>query len=179
MRIPSSIQGMLFAPVLICLFFVLKAFCPESAGESCFADQFAVPIFLPLVAIYKIFGNSSVIGGHEFILVLIYWAVLGFLIGLVIDLLWHRNKEAPIVKSQTVVPPPINKVNLTPPPKPAPVPAPVVPLLKVEPLVTPKSDLVKPVIPVITAMPKAPPANLPGATPVKPPINLLDREEYK
>lgn len=86
MRIPSSIKGAIFAPVLICLFFVLKVFCPESAGNSCFADQFAVPIFLPLVAIYKIFGDSSIIHGQEFLVVMIYWAVIGFLVGLVVDL---------------------------------------------------------------------------------------------
>src|SRR5688500_5801407 len=91
MRIPFSVRGLIFSPTLICLVFLLKAFCPDSAGSSCFADQFAVPIFLPLVAIYKIFGGSAVIGGQEFLLIMIYWAFIGFLIGLVFDL-WKRGE---------------------------------------------------------------------------------------
>lgn len=105
MRIPSSVQGLLFAPTLVCLFFALKAFCPDSAGSSCFADQFAVPIFLPLVAIYKIFGNSSVIGGHEFLFILTYWAFIGFLVGLGVDLLFsHKKRSKPASPTSTSMP---------------------------------------------------------------------------
>ena len=107
-RIPSSVQGLLFAPVVICLFFILKAFCPESAGDSCFADQFAVPIFLPLVAVYKIFGDTSPILGQEFLFIIIYWAFLGFLIGLIFDLLEHKREVVePIPEANIIAPPPI------------------------------------------------------------------------
>ncbi len=95
MRIPSAIQGAVFAPVLVCLFFLLKAFCPESAGDSCFADQFAVPIFLPLVAVYKIFGDSSVVYGQEFLLIIVYWALIGALVGLILDLCIRLSQYSP------------------------------------------------------------------------------------
>jgi hypothetical protein len=103
-HITASIQGLFLAPALVCLFFLLKAFCPEASG-SCFVDHFAVPVFLPLVAIYKIFGDSSIIGGHEFILVILYWAAIGFFIGLFIDFWLHRpNHEAEAKPSSTPVP---------------------------------------------------------------------------
>ncbi len=181
MRLPSSVQGMIFAPVLVCLFFILKAFCPESAGDSCFADQFAVPIFLPLVAIYKIFGNSSVIGGQEFLLILAYWAFVGFLVGLLVELFFSHRKSQPAPQpieqyaaptvAPVIVPP---KETVAPSSRPVikiqtPVQAPIVPPPAARPVES---------IPVIKA-PPAPPANLPGAQPVKPPINLLDRAEFK
>jgi hypothetical protein len=193
MRIPSSVQGIFFAPVLVCLFFVLKAFCPESAGDECFADQFAVPIFLPLVAVYKIFGDSSIIGGQELTLVLVYWAFIGFLIGLVIDL-WPRGekkiKEPP---HYVVAPPPVAT-----PPKPQPVPS--IPIIKVQPPPPSKPPMIPVVnvqppppklptepiiIPKVSVQPSelVPPKPEPSMTSIpimkKPPINLLDREEYK
>jgi len=143
MRFAAAIQGLLFAPVLVCLFFLLKAFCPESAGSSCFADQFAVPIFLPLVAVYKIFGDSSIIAGQELLLILIYWAIVGFLIGLVVDLLWGHKKQVLIASAQSYIKP----IVLTPIPN------------KI------------PIVPIIIKRPEPPKA--------KPPINLLDREEFK
>ncbi|MEK7135137.1 MAG: hypothetical protein AAB780_00325, partial [Patescibacteria group bacterium] len=92
-RIPSSFQGALIAPILVSFFFVFKAFCE---GE-CLADSFAVPIFLPLVAVYKIFDTPAIIQGHEFLFVILYWAFVGFLIGFIIDLLTHKEPE-PIFK---------------------------------------------------------------------------------
>jgi len=106
-KIPLWIQGLFFAPILICLFFVLKATCPESAGSSCFADQFAVPIFLPLVAIFKIFGSTDFLMGQEFLFILIYWALIGALIGLILDLCIRRSRYLPephLPPSQTSVP---------------------------------------------------------------------------
>jgi hypothetical protein len=104
-RIPSSVQGLLFGPILISLFFVLKAFCPGSAGDACFADQFAVPIFLPLIAVYKIFGSSSVIGGQEFLFIMVYWAIVGFVVGLIIDLVvGHKNKTLSELETNNSVP---------------------------------------------------------------------------
>ena len=107
MRFASALKGLFFAPAIVCLFFVLKAFCPESAGDSCFADQFAVPIFLPLVAVYKIFGNSSIIGGQEFLFIMLYWAITGFLVGLILDLCTRQSPYSPeqhLPPSQTSVP---------------------------------------------------------------------------
>ncbi len=95
MRIPYALQGMVFAPVLIGLIFVLKAFCPDSAGEMCFADQFAVPIFLPLIALYKIFGSSLVIAGSEFLFILVYWSLVGALLGFILDRYKHPSPYSP------------------------------------------------------------------------------------
>lgn len=106
-RTSSAIKGLFFAPALVCLFFLLKAFCPASAGSSCFADQFAVPIFLPLVAVYKIFGDSSVLLGQEFLFIILYWAFIGYLIGLIVDLLTHREVHQDV--SQTAEKP-VNQV---------------------------------------------------------------------
>lgn len=95
MRLSSATKGILFAPTLICLFFILKAFCPESAGDACFADQFAVPIFLPLIAVYRLFGSSDIILGQEFLFVLIYWSFVGFLVGFILDLYTHQSQYLP------------------------------------------------------------------------------------
>ncbi len=95
MRLASATKGLLFAPALICLFFILKAFCPESAGDACFADQFAVPIFLPLIAVYRIFGGSGIIGGQEFLFVMLYWSFTGFLVGAILDLYTHQSQYSP------------------------------------------------------------------------------------
>jgi len=56
----------------------------------CFADQFSTPIFLPLIAVYKIFDGVDITRGQEFLFILLYWAVLGFLIGLILDL-WPKR----------------------------------------------------------------------------------------
>ena len=158
MRIPSSVQGLIFAPTLICLFFILKAFCPDSAGDSCFADQFAVPIFLPLVAIYKIFGDTSVVAGQEFLLIMVYWAFIGFLVGLILDLWRHTGTQEIIM-----------------PDKPLPIsPLPTALSNPVQHAPSQNMQVVRPVIPQPIV---APPASLPLMK--KPPINLLDREEYK
>ncbi len=91
-RVPSSVQGMLFAPAAVTLFFLLKTFCPESAGNMCFSDQFSLPIFLPLAAIYRLFGGNGVIFGQDFLFVLLYWAAVGFLLGLIFDL-WSKGQN--------------------------------------------------------------------------------------
>ena len=152
-RIPSAVRGIFFGPVLISLFFILKAFCPQGTGDMCFADQFAVPIFLPLIAIYKIFGNSSVIWGHEFLFIIFYWAAVGFVIGLIIDLWSHKEKSAPSTDT------PAREETLSK--AIAPTPQPLTP--------PPSTPILKPII----SMPKAP-------EPLeKKVINLLDRPEYK
>jgi hypothetical protein len=87
MKIPYSIQGMLFAPALICLVLFLKALCPASAGNMCFSDWFATPIFLPLIAVYRIFGSAPLASTlEELIFIALYWAFAGFLVGLILDL---------------------------------------------------------------------------------------------
>ncbi len=95
MKVPYAIQGALFAPALVALFFILKAFCPASAGSVCFSDWFATPIFLPLVAIYRIFGEVPTASGQEVVFIFLYWALIGFLFGLVVDLM-VRKKEEPV-----------------------------------------------------------------------------------
>ncbi len=95
MRFSSAVRGAVFAPVLISLFFILKATCPESAGESCFADQFAVPIFLPLVAMHRMLGSVDSLGGQEFVFIIIYWALIGALVGLILDLCIPRSQYLP------------------------------------------------------------------------------------
>lgn len=152
-RIPSAFLGALFAPILICLFFVFKAFCE---GE-CLADSFATPIFLPLVAVYKIFGNSDIIEGHEFLFVMLYWAFVGFLIGFIIDLLTHKEPE-PVFEQPAFVP--------------TPSPMPTRPPVAAKVFATPSIPIVTPIIPAAPIAPKAP--LVPKA---KLPINLLDRKE--
>lgn len=188
MRLPSSVQGLFFAPVIVCLFFVLKAFCPGSAGESCFADQFAVPIFLPLVAVYKIFGDSSIIAGQEFLFVMVYWAFIGFLVGLVVDLLFGRLGRAGMAAPALFPTPPAPK----PQPVPASTPTITAPVPALAPSITPpKPAPVPPAAPIPPAPVSAPPLSLKdlpaSAIPIiktpalakKPPINLLERPEFK
>jgi hypothetical protein len=85
MKVPYAIQGMLFAPALIGLLFVLNISCPQSG--SCFSDHFAGIIFLPVAFVYKVFGNNTYLTTHESLLILTYWAIVGLLVGYVFDLL--------------------------------------------------------------------------------------------
>ena len=86
---------MLFAPVLVALIFVLKGLCPGSVGSACFADFFATPIFLPLVAIYKIFGYAPSASGGEVAFIFLYWALVGFVLGLILDLYKRPPQYSP------------------------------------------------------------------------------------
>ncbi len=85
MRIPYSVLGALFGPLLIGFSLVLKVFCPTSTGAGCFADHLAVPIFLPLIFVYKVVGENLIMI-HELWFVLLYWSFVGFLVGLISDL---------------------------------------------------------------------------------------------
>ena len=160
MRIPHSIQGMLFAPALIALLFLLKAFCPASAGNACFADYFATPVFLPLVALYKIFGYAPQASYQELAFIFLYWALVGFLLGLVADLLFHK-KEAPLYGAVDLV-----SAQGSYPGRPS-----VAPVVK--PLTPPRTAFSAP--PPVSAQPKAGVSAPAG----KPPINLLERAEYR
>jgi hypothetical protein len=95
MKIPYSIQGLLFAPVLVGLIFLLKSFCPASAGNMCFADWFATPVFLPLIAVYKIFGHAPAASGGEVLFIFLYWALVGFVVGLIPDLYTRPRPYSP------------------------------------------------------------------------------------
>ena len=94
-RVPYAIQGVLFVPLFVALIFVLKMFCPASAGDMCFSDYFAVPVFLPLVMIYTLFDFQGEALGQELIFVLLYWGLIGFLVGFVIDILTKRDQYIP------------------------------------------------------------------------------------
>ena len=94
MRVPYFIQGALFGPALIGLTLVLKLACPVPTGSGCFADALAVPIFLPLIFIYTIVGEGLVMY-HELWFVLLYWGLVGFLIGLIFDLYIRRSPYLP------------------------------------------------------------------------------------
>lgn len=91
MRIPYSIKGALFGPIMIALTVALKAACPLTLGDQCFADYLAVPIFLPLILIYRIV-RSGLIMYHEFWFVILYWSIAGLLIGLIFDLRKGRSQ---------------------------------------------------------------------------------------
>jgi len=93
--IPFSIQGLIFFPCLVILVLFLKLFCPEAAGDMCFADYFAAPVFMPIVFLYKFFGGYSSALGQELILILLYWAFVGFVLGLSLDLLKSLKDKTP------------------------------------------------------------------------------------
>lgn len=86
MRVPYAIQGMLFAPALVALAFGLKVICPVSPGSGCLSDYLSTPIFMPALFVENLVGEG--IGSYvlEMIVVLLYWALVGFLIGLILDL---------------------------------------------------------------------------------------------
>ncbi len=90
MRIPYAIQGALFGPALIGLSLVLKLLCPVPVGAGCLTDQLAVPIFLPLIFVYKVVDNNLVMY-HELWFVVLYWVLVGLLVGLIFDLRNHRS----------------------------------------------------------------------------------------
>lgn len=92
MRIPYSIRGALFGPAVIGLSLLLKMVCPGTAGEGCFADFLAVPIFLPLIFVYKVVEDGWIMY-HELWFVFLYWVVVGFLVGLIFDLRKRKNGD--------------------------------------------------------------------------------------
>jgi hypothetical protein len=97
MRVPYSIQGALFSPALIGLILALKVTCPVPTGGGCFADNFAVPLFLPSIFAHKIFGSvPAFVINYEFLIIVLYWSFVGFLIGFCFDILVERSKESDI-----------------------------------------------------------------------------------
>jgi hypothetical protein len=92
MKIPYWYQGMIFAPVLVGLLFILKITCPAPTGVGCFADPFLVPVFSPLVGLYKIFGNIPAIAQHEPLIILLYWSIVGTFAGLCLDVYKRASK---------------------------------------------------------------------------------------
>lgn len=90
MKAPYAVQGMFFAPALIGLLFVLKITCPTSS--TCFSDHFAGAVFLPVAFVYKVFGNNTIFTEYETFLILIYWAIVGLLLGYTFDLLREEKR---------------------------------------------------------------------------------------
>ncbi len=85
MRLPYSVQGAFFAPAFIGLVLILKVTCPVPTGSGCLTDHLAVLVFFPLNLVYKIFGQTPILS-YELLLVLLYWMIIGFLVGLIFDL---------------------------------------------------------------------------------------------
>ncbi len=94
MHIPYFLQGLLFGPAFIGLTLILKIICPVPAGVGCFADHLAVPIFLPLIFIYKIVDQGLVLN-HELPFLVFYWSLVGLLFGLILDLRKARSQYSP------------------------------------------------------------------------------------
>ena len=87
MKVPYAVQGFIFAPALISMIFILKVTCPAAAGQGCFADNFLEPVFMPLKFLYKVFQNhESVLALHEPLFIVGYWALVGLVAGLCVDL---------------------------------------------------------------------------------------------
>jgi len=84
-HIPYFIQGVVFGPAFIGLTLILKMVCPLPSGAGCFADYLAVPIFLPLIFVYRTVGEGLVMV-HELWFVVLYWSLVGLLSGLIVDL---------------------------------------------------------------------------------------------
>lgn len=85
MRIPHFIKGALFGPAIVALTLVLKVICPAPTGAGCFADHLAVPIFFPLVFVYRVLGLDLVMY-HELWFLALYWSLVGLFVGLIFDL---------------------------------------------------------------------------------------------
>ncbi len=85
MKVPYALQGALFAPAFIGLLFILKITCPASGG--CFSDHFAGLIFMPVAFVYKVLGGNTFLTARESLLILLYWAIVGLLVGYIFDLL--------------------------------------------------------------------------------------------
>lgn len=94
MRIPYFLQGLLFGPAFVGLTLFLKIICPVPAGAGCFADHLAVPIFLPLIFVYKIVDPGTVLA-NELLFLLIYWSLVGLLLGFILDLRRARSQYSP------------------------------------------------------------------------------------
>lgn len=86
-KVPHFLEGLVLAPVFAATVFFLKLSCPVATGQGCFADAFYKILFLPLPSIYKVFSNHLVlVGRHEIVFLLIYWALVGFFLGLFFDI---------------------------------------------------------------------------------------------
>lgn len=94
MKVPYSLQGALFAPAMIGLILALKVTCPVPTGGGCFADHFAVPMFLPSIFTYKVFPSvPTYIANYELLFIVLYWSLIGFLIGLCFDVLTKSGEN--------------------------------------------------------------------------------------
>ncbi|MDQ3089984.1 MAG: hypothetical protein M3Q24_02430 [bacterium] len=90
MYVSHWLEGLVIAPIFAAVIFLLKLTCPADTGEGCFVDPFYGILFLPLPFIYKIFSSNLVlVGRHEILFILGYWAIVGFLLGLLV----HVHKK--------------------------------------------------------------------------------------
>ncbi len=92
MRLPYALKGMLFAPILVALSFFIKVICPASPGSGCLSDYFATPVFLPAIFVESVVGKGIGSYALEMVVVLLYWALVGLLVGLILDL---YKKQSP------------------------------------------------------------------------------------
>lgn len=91
MKVPHRIEGLVLAPAFASTILILKLSCPVKTGEGCFADIFFKIVFLPLHFLYKVFDNYSVwIAQNEILILIVYWGIVGFLVGLYVDV--HKKK---------------------------------------------------------------------------------------
>ncbi|MDB5253945.1 MAG: hypothetical protein JWL80_11 [Parcubacteria group bacterium] len=93
MRVPYAVQCALFAPSLVLLIFILKITCPVETGNGCFVDPFISSVFFPLPSVYRLFGQIGLVATHEPLFILLYWTVVGFLVGVVIDVYKSRKEN--------------------------------------------------------------------------------------
>ena len=93
MKFPYWLQGALFAPALLGLLFLLKVTCPAPTGAGCFADNFILPAFLPLIFVYRAFGQASFIFQYDTFFMFLYWITVGLLVGLCFDVCRNRQEE--------------------------------------------------------------------------------------
>ncbi|MBX4206499.1 hypothetical protein KW784_01810 [Candidatus Parcubacteria bacterium] len=83
MRFPYSLSGMILFPALVGVVFLFQI------------KFLATPVFLPLIAVYKIFGSVPEASGKEFAFILLYWSFTGFLVGLILDLCTRPSPYSP------------------------------------------------------------------------------------
>ena len=71
--------------------FFIKVTCPAPAGGGCFADTVATPIFMPVVFMHRMFDTTYGSLWVELLFLVVYWSLVGMLIGFCFDL--YRNKS--------------------------------------------------------------------------------------
>lgn len=86
MKVPYFVQGTFFSFGLVGLMFLLRLTCPDNAGAGCFADHFITPVFLPSILVSSFSHYSPMLVSWEPLVILVYWGIVGFLVGLCFDI---------------------------------------------------------------------------------------------